>query len=437
MSLSLRNAAAAACITAGLAAAGCGGGHQVSITVPDGTGLVAGQEIRSGGQRVGLLKSIEPADRGGAAKLTFTLEDAAWPLRRGARFRERLGGTASYANRYIALTPGTPGAAPYRDGASLPAHAFVGDVELDDITAAFTPPVRAGLKSLLVEGGAALRPAAPRLRAALTDGPAALAATHRALRDLRAGDDDLATLLSSVSRTVAAVHGADPGLGRLVSGAGTTFEAISAKARPLQRALDHAPETFGQLRLTLTHARSTLAAAGVLTRRIAPGVTQLRRIARPLDQVLATVRDVGPDANAALRAVHRATPSLNPLLQRATTVMPHVASIGKQATTELDCVRPYAPDIAGFASNWADFLSWGDGKDRFIRAQIQNLMPAPINAVGYDSATAAKLFPGLRYAFPRPPGDSAGQPWFQPQCGITKDAYDPAKDPEARTGGHR
>jgi hypothetical protein len=135
--------------------------------------------------------------------------------------------------------------------------------------------------------------------------------------------------------------------------------------------------------------------------------------------------------------VRGATPSLNPLLQRAATLMHDIASIGKQATTELDCIRPYAPDIAGFASNWADFLSWGDAKDRVIRAQVQNLTPAPVNIVGYDSATAAKLFPGLRYAFPRPPGESAGQPWFQPQCGITKDALDPSKDPEARTRGGR
>jgi hypothetical protein len=41
---------------------------------------------------------------------------------------------------------------------------------------------------------------------------------------------------------------------------------------------------------------------------------------------------------------------------------------------------------------------------------------------------------GLTYAFPRPPGDSAGQPWFLPECGITKDAYDPSKDPEGKAG---
>jgi hypothetical protein len=41
---------------------------------------------------------------------------------------------------------------------------------------------------------------------------------------------------------------------------------------------------------------------------------------------------------------------------------------------------------------------------------------------------------GMHYAMPRPPGLNAGQPWYQPQCGITPDALNPSKDPEAHTG---
>jgi len=41
-----------------------------------------------------------------------------------------------------------------------------------------------------------------------------------------------------------------------------------------------------------------------------------------------------------------------------------------------------------------------------------------------------RRFPGLRYAFPFPPGYLAGQPWYLPECGITPDAFDASKDPE-------
>jgi hypothetical protein len=37
----------------------------------------------------------------------------------------------------------------------------------------------------------------------------------------------------------------------------------------------------------------------------------------------------------------------------------------------------------------------------------------------------------MQYAFPIPPGHLAGQPWFQPQCGIGPEVYDADKDPES------
>ena len=112
--------------------------------------------------------------------------------------------------------------------------------------------------------------------------------------------------------------------------------------------------------------------------------------------------------------------------------MPQLGSIGRQSVEQLKCIRPYTPDAVAFFTNWADFLSATDGKDKYIRANVQLLTPAPYNAITGNSADIAKAFPGLRYAFPRPPGLNAGQPWFLPECGAGKDSLDPSKDPEAR-----
>ena len=66
-----------------------------------------------------------------------------------------------------------------------------------------------------------------------------------------------------------------------------------------------------------------------------------------------------------------------------------------------------------------------------MRANVQNFLPAAFNSVPYTAGQAAKMFRGLEYGFPRPPGELANQPWFQPQCGITEKALDPAQDPES------
>ncbi|HYF24280.1 MAG TPA: hypothetical protein VD931_00935, partial [Baekduia sp.] len=163
-----------------------------------------------------------------------------------------------------------------------------------------------------------------------------------------------------------------------------------------------------------------------------PGVPELRRTAAPLGGLLRTVRDVGPDATATLATARRAAPRVTPLLQRATALSPQLRSIGEQSVENLECIRPYTPEANAFFSNWGDFFSGTDGKDKMIRAQVQNYAPAFSNVSGYTAAQAARLFSGLEYGLPRPPGQVAGQPWFLPQCGAGPDAIDPQKDPEIR-----
>jgi ABC-type transporter Mla subunit MlaD len=170
-----------------------------------------------------------------------------------------------------------------------------------------------------------------------------------------------------------------------------------------------------------------------VTRRLAPGVRELRKTTSPLDHVLATVVDVTPDARSSLRSLKAATPQLNPLLSTVTTVAPQLGSISRQATEALKCIRPYTPDIMSFFSTWGDALVSGDGRDKYFRAAVQSLLPATTNLNAYDTAAAVKAFPGTRYGFPQPPGYNAGQPWFLPECGAGPDALDPALDPEARS----
>ena len=74
---------------------------------------------------------------------------------------------------------------------------------------------------------------------------------------------------------------------------------------------------------------------------------------------------VGPDAIATLRTVRSSAPDIDKALAIATGLMPELQAIGTQAVTQLQCVRPYTPDIVAFFSNWADWLSYTDGKDRY------------------------------------------------------------------------
>jgi ABC-type transporter Mla subunit MlaD len=377
---------------------------------------------------------MTPANRGRAVRLVLAIDPAAWPLPRGTRFVLRWGGTASFFNRYMEMVRGPAGAPAIPNGTTVSSSAFSPTVELDTLTSLFTPAVRHATASLIRRGGTAFAVAKGPLRNALQSAPPAVAQASMVLRDLQSSNADLDQLLRSTSEVVNAVQSADPGVGQLVSGAGATLAAVAAKDGQLYTAIGRIPAALTRTESTLHDANGTLNAADLLLRRLAPGITDVRAIAHPLNDVLGTVAQVGPAVSETLDTAYHATPKLNPLLTLATKLMPQIGSIGGQATTALQCIRPYAPDIAAFANNWGDFLSWGDGKDRVIRATVQNIIAAPGNGLPYNSATATRLFPGLTYSFPRPPGEAAGEPWYLPQCGITPASGIPADDPESVSG---
>jgi hypothetical protein len=95
----------------------------------------------------------------------------------------------------------------------------------------------------------------------------------------------------------------------------------------------------------------------------------------------------------------------------------------------LGCLRPYAPEIAGAASNWASYATSHDDVGGYIRLRTLYSPSSLTDTPNLKSDTYAKLT-GQTYAMPRPPGMSAGEAWLMPECGVGPDALDPSKDPE-------
>jgi phospholipid/cholesterol/gamma-HCH transport system substrate-binding protein len=413
---------------------GDGADHHVFARVPDATNVIKGQKIREGGRQVGEIAGIRVVDLDGGrgAELELALEDAAWPLPKDSRFRLRWGGTVKFSDRYVALTRGANRSATVPDGSVLARTQFTVPVEFDQLLATFDTGTRKDLKRFLDTAGATLLKARPGLETTVAHAPGAVQETEALLGDLDRNRLRLSSLVRSGSRVVDAVQTADPGVGQLVTGAATTMHALADRERALAQTLEQAPTTFTNVRTTLKTADPTLRRTAAVLTDLRPGVQQLRRIATPLNRLLGTVVDVAPQARATLRTARRATPDLNPLLDEVTRRMPQLASISDRASKELDCIRPYTPEIAAFASNWGGFTGGFDGRDRYARVNIQALPFAPVNAMQYGTGEAAKLFPGIRMGMPRPPGALAGQPWFLPECGAGPDALDPQKDPEDR-----
>jgi phospholipid/cholesterol/gamma-HCH transport system substrate-binding protein len=424
----LAGAATFVLLTAGAGSAG--GSHTLWVTVPNATGVLAGQQIRAAGVVSGSVDSVAAVDHGHAARLQLTIDNTIWPLQRGTTMDVRWGGTVSYVNRYINLVRGPNGAPAMALSGVFPAANFKVPQEFDSFLNTFTGPVRANLKTFLRDAGGTFNAAEPNLVRALDNAPPALTQVSDVLTDLDSNQTALNELVRDGGSVVAGVNAADPNLQSLITNAATTFGAFASRTQQLNTVLARAPGMFAQTRTTLAKAQPTLALAEKVTGRIAPGVVQVDDDAAPLDGLLVTLHQVGPDAVSALASAHQATPALNPLLSKATKLMPTLQSIGSQSTHELECIRPYTPDIVAFTSDWGDFLSGVEGKDHYFRAMVQSEVPATYNDQIYNSAQMKKAFPWVAYAYPPPPGYAAGQPWFLAQCNEGTSSLNANDDPE-------
>jgi ABC-type transporter Mla subunit MlaD len=419
-------------LVASAGGSGDGAQHHVSAVLPDAADLIPGQDVRIAGTNIGSVDELTAVQGGRATRVRLRIKDAHWPLPAGTKMAVRWGGTISYNNRYVAVAPPASASTAIAENGEIPAKDFSTPQGVDQLLTVFTPKVRGETKTLIDNAGASLLQARPALAPALTKGAPAARSLRSVLRDVDANERALSTLVRSGAAVTDAMASADPGLGRLVQSAGSTLDTVASEAAAVEAALDRAPGTFARARATLAVADGTLTAAGQLTERIAPGVDQVRRIASPLNSLLRTVNDVSPTARRTFKTLRQATPQLNPLLRHVETIAPRLTSISTQADTQLDCLRPYTPDIASFFTNWGDMISANDGRDKYIRANVQSIVPAPYNVSYATSGDLVKSFPGLRFGFPRPPGANAGQPWYLPECGAGPDALDASKDREAR-----
>jgi ABC-type transporter Mla subunit MlaD len=401
--------------------------HLVVLT-PDATGVVPGLRVRAAGVIVGSIESATVTHEH-QARLVLALDDEAWPVPSDSAVELRFGGTIKYSDRYLELARGRSSSV-FADGAVLPPGRFSRPVEFDRFFGTFDTTTRRDLNRFIDNGGRSLARIRSSLPDALEQTPPALEAVDAALGDLGADPQALGALVRSSEAVVDAVHRAAPGLSDAVAGAAVTFDAVADEADALRRTLAETPGTLAATRAFLARADTTLRRATTFAADAAPGIGRLRALTGPLAATLATVDRVAPDAIRTLRTVRASGPALDTFLTRTAMLLGPLGSVGRQVAKQVSCIRPYAPELAGFFSTWAGAWGDSDGKDTYLRAQF-GTYPFP-NTLPYDTATLTSLYPQVKMAFPRPPGDLAGRPWFQPRCGIDERAYDPAADPESR-----
>ena len=260
---------------------------------PTGNKLVAGNEVRVGGFRVGVVDDIKPATVDGVAvaevamKLDKTVEPLAEDTRLKIRPRSALG------LKYVEITPGKAGTT-FRSGGTIPLTQATEQLEFEDVFSTFDPETRRNAQLALEGFGNAFAGRGNAINSTIV----ALNPLFAGLTPVMANLSDPATQLDQfflqigrASAQVAPIASVQTDLFRNLA---TTFEAFSRDPGALRDTIAKSPPTIDTAVRSFRVQRPFLTDFTDLSRRLRPAVNELPRSLPAINRAFAVGTDVLP-----------------------------------------------------------------------------------------------------------------------------------------------
>ncbi len=407
--------------------------YNVSVEVPNAAALVAGNDVRVAGIRVGFIKSIEPTQdpRSGAvhAKLDLQLDKTVEPLPIDStvvvRSRSALG------LKYLSITPGSSRRG-YPAGSTLPlAAARPHPVELDQVLNTFDPATRHAIRQNLIAFGEALAGRGPALNSALGRLQPLLNRLEPVARNLASPRTGLARFIRATGAAAAEVAPVAETQAHLFVVLDTTFGALASVARPfIQETISETPPTLEALIRNGPRIRAFLGHTTALVTDLRPGVRSLTANAPAIASAFETGARVLPDAPALNAQLAPTTRSLaafahdrgvNGGIDRSTQLFGFL-------TPTLGFVTP-AQSVCNYATlllrNGSSLLSIGDGIGTTQRFLVMSAGDGPNSENSPSSGPAhGGTEANFLHSNPYPYTASPGQPHV---CAAGNEKYIPGR----------
>jgi virulence factor Mce-like protein len=310
----------------------------LKVRLANGASLVKGNEVRSGGYRVGVIQAMEPvelADGRVGAELTLKLDRKLGGIPRDSaavvRARSALG------LKYLDLQEGKSRDT-YQDGDMLPADQTEVPVDLDRVFEMFDEKTREGARKNLGGFGDSFASRGDDLGRTIEELPALFGHLEPVMRNLADPGTELDEFFAELGDAARVVAPIAETQSRLFTTMADTFEAIGRDEQALKDFISKGPPTldvgidsFQAQRPFLTAfadfsdefrgaARELRGALPVVNRAIRRGIGPQQRVVamnRDLAATLTSLREVAepPATHAALRGLTATADTLNPQLR--------------------------------------------------------------------------------------------------------------------------
>ncbi len=310
----------------------------LKVLAPSGANVVAGNEIRSGGFRVGVVEQLDPimlpTGRVGAV-MKLKLDKAVGRIPRDSTVKVRP--RSALGLKYIELETGKSRQY-FADGDTLPVQQATIPVEIDEVFGMFDAPTRRASQVNLEEFGNAFSARGASLGETIEALPGFSAALESVMRNLSDRETDLRGFFRGLARAAGAVAPVSETQARLFTDMADTFEAFSRDPEALKETIRKGPETLDvsteslraqrpflrdlaafseDFRGATRELRTSLPTINTALERGIPVQRRVVALNDELRETMGTVQDVTqtPGTNAGLRGLTDTVNTLNPTVR--------------------------------------------------------------------------------------------------------------------------
>jgi virulence factor Mce-like protein len=316
----------------------------VSAQIPGGANLVVGNDVRVGGEQVGIVSRIRPALEPGSnrsiAIVDLKLEKEVVPLARDTevfvRPRSNLG------LKYIEMTPGN---SPEKlsPGDTIPLAQSKRPIEIDEFFSTFNLKMRNAQKGALMGFGNALAGRGPSINRTIESLVPFVTHLEPVMRNLSDPTTQLGRFFRESRSLAGQIAPVATTYARLFGNMATTFEALGRDEEALQQTIERGPRTLEQGIRSLPPQRPFLSDAEVLFRELRPTAEEFERTLPTVSDALRTGAPVLTRAPALYRRTEDVFAALdetagNPDTLRALTDLKQTVQAGAPLLTY---VAPY------------------------------------------------------------------------------------------------
>jgi virulence factor Mce-like protein len=310
----------------------------VKVRVANGANLVKGNEVRSGGSRIGVVTDMRPVrleDSSTGAELTMELEKAHGDIPRDSTLRIRP--RSALGLKYVEVTKGTSEEM-FDSGDTVPSSQAEFATELDEVYEMFDEPTRDAAQENLRGFGDTFASRGQAVGRTLEELPPLMESLEPVMATLAEPGTDLDGFVKELSDAARIVAPVSEQQADLFTGMADTFEALGRDEQALKSMIEKSPATMDSGVRSFRVQRPFLTDLAAFSRDFAGATEELKgalpplndavKVGTPVQKRLPTLNDEtaktlvqlrelaeAPGTNAALRGLTATVTTLNPQLR--------------------------------------------------------------------------------------------------------------------------